>query len=120
MLLPLLNHLYLQIVKVYMFYKIILTESCFVMALEIIDGRFKPYGNRQIKFIARVLKGGKDFLRAGAFILIRDNGIAKHMIILENFTPHSEHILLYLTLRLAPPLNVVYTIFKIKSTELWT
>lgn len=90
--LPFLDYLYLQIIKIYMFYKIILTESCFGVTLEIVDRGFKPYGDRQIEFIAGVLKGCKDLLRARAFVLIGDNGIAKHMIILENLAPHSEHI----------------------------
>ena len=67
-----LNDLNFQIVKIKNFDKIVLSESCSCMFLEIFYVGIQPYGFFQIKFMADIFQTSKHFFGTGSFCCITD------------------------------------------------
>lgn len=82
-----LDNLNFQIIKVNIFYKIILGETCPAVPPEVRHRLVKPERLSQIKFIAYLLQGAEYLMSAGILTAVSDTGIPQHMIILKNSCP---------------------------------
>ena len=87
----LLNHLYLQKVKVNVLDKAVLVKAGLAVALEFRDGGIQPDGPAQIPGIADSLQRLKNFVGAGVLRVVGHSHIFDQMIILDDFSPKSKH-----------------------------
>ena len=86
-----LDHLDLQVVKIYGFYKIVLREPGFAAQLKIPDVHVEPDRFSQIKFMADLSDGVDDLGRPGVRRIVSDRDVPHHPVLLKCFCPKCKH-----------------------------
>ena len=81
------NYLDLQVVKINLFYKIILVKTRFIMLLEMADRSIQPDGIAKIHIITKLFKTVENLVCAGVFTVITYHFVLKHMVVFPNFSP---------------------------------
>ena len=87
----LLDHVYLQIVKVDRFNEIIRGKTGFVVLLEISDIAVEPDRFPEVELVTNRLKRVKYFVCTRLRTLISDHSVPEHMVVFESSCPQSKH-----------------------------